>query len=64
MVNVCNFTRPARRHSGPAPARSFRKNILERDGSADAMRMYKDFRGREPSVEPLQEKRGLKESSN
>ena len=28
--------------------------------TADAMAMYKAFRGREPSVEPLLEKRGLK----
>jgi peptidyl-dipeptidase Dcp len=44
----------------PATARSFRKNILEKRGTADAMEMYKAFRGREPSVEPLLEKRGLK----
>jgi peptidyl-dipeptidase Dcp len=43
-----------------ATARSFRTNILERGGTADAMEMYKAFRGREPSVEPLLEKRGLK----
>lgn len=41
-------------------AGSFRKKILERGGTADAMEMYKSFRGREPSVEPLLEKRGLK----
>jgi peptidyl-dipeptidase Dcp len=44
----------------PATARSFRQNILERGGSMDAMEMYKAFRGREPSVEPLLAKRGLK----
>ncbi len=44
----------------PATARSFRTNILERGGTADAMEMFKVFRGREPSVEPLLEKRGLK----
>jgi peptidyl-dipeptidase Dcp len=43
-----------------ATARSFRKNILEKSGSDDPMAMYKRFRGREPSVEPLLEKRGLK----
>jgi peptidyl-dipeptidase Dcp len=43
-----------------ATARSFRTNILEKGGTADAMAMYKAFRGREPSVEPLLEKRGLK----
>ncbi len=44
----------------PATASAFRKKILERGGTADAMEMYKDFRGREPSVDPLLEKRGLK----
>ena len=43
----------------PNLARAFRTKILERGGSADAMQMYKDFRGREPSVKPLIEKRGL-----
>lgn len=43
-----------------ATARSFRTNILERGNTADAMQMYKAFRGREPSVEPLLVKRGLK----
>jgi len=42
-----------------ATATSFRKNILERGGSEDAMTMYKRFRGREPSIEPLLIKRGL-----
>jgi peptidyl-dipeptidase Dcp len=41
-------------------ARSFRKNILERGGTADAMDLWKAFRGREPDVEPLLERRGLK----
>jgi len=44
----------------PATARSFRRNILEKGGTEEAMEMYKRFRGREPSVEPLLEKRGLK----
>ncbi len=44
----------------PATARSFRTNILEKGGTEDAMAMFKRFRGREPSVEPLLEKRGLK----
>ncbi|MFH0989982.1 MAG: M3 family metallopeptidase [bacterium] len=43
-----------------ATATSFRKNILEKGGTEEAMSMYKKFRGREPSVEPLLEKRGLK----
>jgi peptidyl-dipeptidase Dcp len=44
----------------PETAAAFRKKILEKGGTADAMEMYKSFRGREPSVEPLLEKRGLK----
>ena len=43
----------------PATARGFR-TILEKGGTADPMDLYKAFRGREPSVEPLLRKRGLK----
>jgi peptidyl-dipeptidase Dcp len=46
----------------PATARSFR-NYLERTGMEDAMTLFKRFRGREPSVEPLLVKRGLKEKT-
>ncbi len=42
-----------------ATATSFRKNILEKGGTEDAMEMFKAFRGREPQVEPLLKKRGL-----
>jgi peptidyl-dipeptidase Dcp len=42
-----------------ATAQSFRKNILERGGTKDAMEMYIDFRGREPEIEPLLRQRGL-----
>jgi len=42
-----------------ATARGFR-TILETGGSDDPMTLYKAFRGREPSVEPLLRKRGLK----
>jgi peptidyl-dipeptidase Dcp len=41
-------------------ARSFRENILARGGTADAMDLWKAFRGREPEVGPLLERRGLK----
>ena len=34
-------------------ATSFRKNILEKNGTMDAMEMYVNFRGKEPSIEPL-----------
>ena len=44
----------------PATAKAFRTDILEKGGSEDAMQMFVHFRGREPSVEPLLERRGLK----
>jgi peptidyl-dipeptidase Dcp len=40
-------------------ALSFRKNILEKQGSDDPMAMYKRFRGREPKVDALIKKLGL-----
>ncbi|MBK9256375.1 MAG: M3 family metallopeptidase [Saprospiraceae bacterium] len=40
-------------------AMSFRKNILERGGTADPMDLYKRFRGAEPQIKPLLVKRGL-----
>ena len=40
-------------------AASFRKNILEKLGTEEAMALYKKFRGREPKIEPLLKKRGL-----
>jgi len=45
----------------PATARSFRENILERGGSEDPMALYERFRGKEPSIAPLLERRGLAE---
>jgi peptidyl-dipeptidase Dcp len=42
-----------------ATATSFRRNVLEKGGTAEAMSLYKAFRGREPLVEPLLVKRGL-----
>jgi peptidyl-dipeptidase Dcp len=47
----------------PATARSFRVNILEKGGTAEAMDMYRAFRGREPVVRPLLERRGLTASA-
>ena len=41
-------------------ARSFREAILSRGGTADAMDLWMAFRGREPDVGPLLERRGLK----
>jgi len=40
-------------------AESFRKNVLEKLGTADAMTLYKRFRGREPEVEPFLKRHGL-----
>jgi peptidyl-dipeptidase Dcp len=42
-----------------ATATSFRKNILEKNGTMDAMQMFVNFRGREPVIEPLLKSRGL-----
>jgi len=46
-----------------ATATSYRKNILEKNGTMDAMQMYVNFRGREPVIEPLLKNRGLMQSS-
>ncbi|HOA14564.1 MAG TPA: M3 family metallopeptidase [Myxococcota bacterium] len=43
----------------PEVALKFRKNVLERGGTVEAGQMYRDFRGRDPAVEPLLKKRGL-----
>jgi peptidyl-dipeptidase Dcp len=40
-------------------AKSFRKNILEKGNTEEAMELYKRFRGSEPSITPLLKKRGL-----
>lgn len=40
-------------------ASSYRKNILEKNGTMDAMEMFVNFRGREPQIEPLLRNRGL-----
>jgi peptidyl-dipeptidase Dcp len=36
--------------------------VLSRGSTEDMAKMYRDFRGRDPSVEPLLEQRGLKEA--
>jgi len=41
-------------------AQAFRTNVLSAGGTDDPMTLYKKFRGKEPSIEPLLEKRGLK----
>jgi peptidyl-dipeptidase Dcp len=40
-------------------ASSFRKNILSKGGTIDPMALYIKFRGQQPSIEPLLNKRGL-----
>ena len=43
----------------PEVATSFRKNVLERGGTEEAMKLYVDFRGKTPGIEPLLKSRGL-----
>lgn len=43
----------------PDIADSYRTYILSKGGTEDAMELYKKFRGKEPVIEPLLEKRGL-----
>jgi peptidyl-dipeptidase Dcp len=45
-----------------ATAESYRKNILEKNGTMDAMQMFVNFRSREPVIEPLLKNRGLMQS--
>ncbi|MFC0876918.1 M3 family metallopeptidase [Saccharicrinis sp. FJH2] len=44
-------------------ATSFRKNILEKGGTENAMVLYKRFRGQEPSIDALLIRSGLKSAS-
>ncbi len=37
----------------------FRQTLLSRGGSVDAMKLFRDFAGHEPRIEPLLERRGL-----
>jgi len=41
-------------------AKKFRDNVLSRGGTEDAMVLYKRFRGAEPKIDALLERRGLK----
>ena len=43
----------------PEIAAKFRE-LLAKSGSDDGMNIYRKFRGQDPSIEPLLEKRGLK----
>jgi peptidyl-dipeptidase Dcp len=44
----------------PEVALKYRKEILEGPGVDEAMKLYVNFRGREPRIEPLLKNRGLK----
>jgi peptidyl-dipeptidase Dcp len=37
----------------------FRRTLLSKGGSVEAMQLYRDFRGRDAEIEPLLERRGL-----
>ncbi len=54
-----------REHGGMTAANGqrFRDMVLSRGSTEDMAKMYRDFRGRDPSVEPLLEQRGLKEEA-
>jgi len=43
----------------PATAKAFRDNILSRGGTDDPMKLYKQFRGKEPDVAPMLKRKGL-----
>jgi peptidyl-dipeptidase Dcp len=43
-----------------ANGQAFRDKLLAKGGSVDAIALFKGFRGREPDIEPLLERRGLK----
>ena len=45
-----------------ANGQRFRDMILSRGGTEDASAMYRAFAGRDPSIEPLMEQRGLVET--
>lgn len=43
----------------PEKALAFRENILSKGGSDDPMKLYRQFRGQEPSIQPLLKRKGL-----
>jgi peptidyl-dipeptidase Dcp len=40
-------------------AQSYRDNILARGGTEEGMVLYRTFRGKDPGIEPLLQRRGL-----
>jgi oligopeptidase A len=45
--------------TNPAVGRAFRETILSKGNSEDPAKLYEDFMGREPKIEPLLERAGL-----
>jgi peptidyl-dipeptidase Dcp len=43
----------------PKTAKAFRKHILSSGGSDDALKLYRQFRGKDASIQPLLKSRGL-----
>ncbi len=43
----------------PEKASAFKENILSKGGSDDPMKLYKQFRGKEPDITPLLKRKGL-----
>lgn len=43
----------------PEKAAAFRSNILARGGSDEPMKLYEQFRGKQPDIAPLLERKGL-----
>lgn len=43
----------------PEKALAFHENVLSKGGSDDPMKLYKHFRGQEPSITPLLKRKGL-----
>ena len=43
----------------PEVAKAFRKNILEMGGAGEPMELYKAFRGKEPGIDAVLERKGL-----
>ncbi|AXE19617.1 peptidase M3 [Runella rosea] len=48
----------------PKSAQSFRKNVLEKGGTDEPMKLYLNFRGAEPDIKPLLRRRGLMKEVN
>ena len=42
-----------------ATAKAFRENVLQKGGTDDPMKLYVNFRGKEPSTEPMLKRKGL-----